>query len=131
MNTTTARLTLLACLLLTMPVLAQETTGSIEGTVTDRTSGAIAAARVVAVNVEEIQGVDAQRGRKPRHEPGSRTLESRLPDPDAHRTGELQFRGQFFSAQADGLTSSLQAVTSKQRPRHGSSPSPDRWIPAP
>ena len=52
MNTTTARLALFACLLLAMPVFAQETTGSIEGTVTDRTSGAIAAARVVALNVE-------------------------------------------------------------------------------
>ena len=48
----TAFLTVLACLLALSPAMAQETTGAIEGTVTDKTAGAIAAARVVARNVQ-------------------------------------------------------------------------------
>jgi hypothetical protein len=51
MTKTAALLTLLACLLVT-PALAQETTGSIEGIVTDKTAGVIAAARVTARNVQ-------------------------------------------------------------------------------
>jgi hypothetical protein len=52
MTKTIASLTLLACLLVLTPAFAQETTGSIEGTVTDSTAGALAAARVVARNVQ-------------------------------------------------------------------------------
>jgi hypothetical protein len=52
MTKTAALLTLLACLLAVTPALAQETTGSIEGTVTDKTAGVIAAARVTARNVQ-------------------------------------------------------------------------------
>src|SRR5688572_1278203 len=50
--TKTAALLTLACLLVVTPALAQETTGSIEGTVTDKTAGVIAAARVTARNVQ-------------------------------------------------------------------------------
>ena len=52
MTKTTTILTLLACLLVSTPAFAQETTGSIEGTVTDKTAGAIPAARVAARNVQ-------------------------------------------------------------------------------
>ena len=52
MTKTTTILTLLACLLVWTPAFAQETTGSIEGTITDKTAGAIPAARIAARNVQ-------------------------------------------------------------------------------
>ncbi len=72
---------------------------------------------VVEINIKEIQRIDAQRGGQPGYKAGSRTLESRLPDPDARRAGQLQFRRQFFSGQPHGLTGGLQAVASKRWPR--------------
>jgi hypothetical protein len=52
MTKATTILTLLVCLLVLTPALAQETTGSIEGTVTDRTAASIAVARVTARNIQ-------------------------------------------------------------------------------
>jgi hypothetical protein len=52
MTRTAALVTLLAFLLVVPPTLAQETTGSIEGTVTDKTASVIATARITARNVQ-------------------------------------------------------------------------------
>ncbi len=78
-----------------------------------------------------LRGAAAGVAARQRDEARAWTLEAQLPHPDARRTGQVQPRRQLLSGQPHGFTGSLQAVSSKQRPRHGSSPmSPVRWTPA-
>ena len=51
-RTSTLALSVVVCLLVTTRVLAQETTGTMEGMVSDTTEGALAGARVVAKNLD-------------------------------------------------------------------------------